>query len=413
MTEDTRDGVGYWAPQCPAGAHDDPGFRRDHFDPLSETLTRGRYVRVAGEMAQSCPVTHTDGYKAGIWTVSGYEEIQDVHRAEGTAFSAFPVLLQDLGNTRPVIPMESDPPLHRQYKQIIAPPLSRSAQAAREPAYREVTRTLLDAVLPHGRAELFGQFCTPLAAHSLMEAMGVPGPDRGRLAELAVSLVRGEGADGAAAAEVYDFFGGLAAQRRRAPGEDIVSLLCAATVDDRPLTETEILDYCMILLPAGFETTASTMSFLFLLLAERPDVAERLRAEPARIPDAIEELMRYATPTRSHTRTVTADCVIGGRELRTGERVYLNWAGANHDPRTFPRPDEIDLDRRPNRHMAFGFGSHVCVGMHPARAEMKVALEEALAAMDDLRLTDPADVVETIGTTWAISHLPVTFTPLR
>ena len=123
--------------------------------------------------------------------------------------------------------------------------------------------------------------------------------------------------------------------------------------------------------------------------------------------------MRLATPTRSHTRTVLADTEIGGRLLRAGERVYLNWAGANHDPRTFDRPGELDVDRRPNRHMAYGFGPHLCVGMHMARAELKVAVEEILAAMDDIAVEDPAAVVEEIGTTWALTHLPLTFTPRR
>jgi cytochrome P450 len=404
--------AGYWAPQCPAGAHDDPEHLRDHFDPLSDTLTRGRYLRVAGTMARTCPVTRTDGFGDGIWTVSGYAELQELHRVEDR-FSAHPVLLQNFGNTRPMIPMESDPPLHRQYKQIIAPLLSRAVQADKEPTYRATARDLVDRFLDRGRCEIFGELCNPLTAHALMDALGVPGPDRERLADLAVALVRGRAEGGTQADEIYEYFTDLAADKRREPADDIVSRLTTATVEGRPLTEEEILDYCVILLPAGFETTASSMSFVFLLLAEHPDLQDELRAAPERIPDALEELMRFATPTRSHTRTVLTDTVIGGRELRAGERVYLNWAGANHDPRTFARPEELQVDRRPNRHMAYGFGAHICVGMHMARAELKVAVSEALAAMDDIAVEDPAAVVEEIGTTWALTHLPLTFTPRR
>ena len=400
----------YWAPQCPAGAHDDPAHLRDHFDPLSPTLTRGRYVRVAGAMAQHCPVTRTDGWGEGIWTVSGYAELQELHRQEDAAFSAFPVLLQHFGNTRPMIPMESDPPLHRQYKQIIAPLLSRSVQADKEAAHRAIARDLVDRFAGRGRCEIFSELCNPMTAHALMDALGVPAPDRARLADLAVALVRGRAAGGTEADEIYAYFTGLAGAKRRTPGDDLVTALTTATVDGRPLTEEEILDYCVILLPAGFETTASTMSFVFLLLAEHPGLQDELRRDPERIPDALEELLRLATPTRSHTRTVLADTVVGGHLLRAGERVYLNWAGANHDPRTFADPEELDVGRRPNRHMAYGFGPHLCVGMHMARAELKVAVEEVLAAVEDLAVEDPDAVVEEIGTTWALTHLPLRFT---
>lgn len=398
----------YWDPAAPADENDDADHLREHFDPRSPSLTRGRYGQVSGRMARECPVVHTDKLPGGMWAVSGYRELLEIHRDDVT-FSNYPVLVQDFGAVRPMIPMESDPPLHRQYKQIIMPPLSRAAQAEREPYYRELARAAIDGFLPDRRCDLFAQLCNPLAVHSLMSALGVPDPDRERLAELAVGLVRGRAEDGGAAQEIYAYFSGLAEDKRAHPADDIVSRLCAAEVDGRPLSETEILDYCMIMLPAGFETTASSMSFMFLLLAENPWLQDALRAAPETIPAALDELMRYVTPTRSHTRTVTADVTIGGRRFAAGERVYLNWAGANHDPAVFDRPDELVLDRSPNRHMAYGYGSHLCVGVHMARSEMKVAFEEVLASMDDIRLTDAADVVEEVGTTWAITRLPVTF----
>ncbi|GAA4840797.1 cytochrome P450 [Actinomycetospora corticicola] len=400
----------YWSPDEPAGALDDPAELTDHFDPLSRDLTRGRYTRVAGAMARGCPVAHTDRFADGLWTVSGYDQLVAVHREEGEVYSNVPVLLQSFGQVRPMIPMESDPPLHRQYKQIIAAPLSRREQQAREPYYRDLVRRQIATFLDDGVAELFEQLCTPVTVHALMDTLGVPAPDRERLADLAVALVRGQAEDGAPAVAIYEYFSGLAAAKRTDPGDDIVSLLCRAEVDGRPLSETEILDYCLILLPAGFETTASSMSFMFLMLAEDPELQALLRAEPERIPTALEELMRYVTPTRSHTRTVLTDTDLDGHTLRAGERVYLNWAGANHDPAVFDHPDELRIDRSPNRHMAYGYGAHTCVGLHMARTELKVAFEEVLAALDDIRITSPDDVHETIGTTWAITHLPVTFT---
>ena len=407
----------YWDPGADAGPHEDLDHLREHFDPICPGLTRGRYGRVAGRMAQECPITRTDGFGAddgGIWTVSGYDALLEVHKREGTELSNFPVLLQNFGNVRPVIPMESDPPLHRQYKQIISEPLSRAAQTAKEPYYREIVRDLL---APAAGARVLRPVQRRVQPARRARADGHarrarPGPRAARRAgRLPGARPRRRRARGRGDLHVLRRPGRASVGASRQ--DDIVSRLCAATVDGRPLTETEILDYCMILLPAGFETTASSMSMMFLILAEEPELQASLRAEPERIPAALDELMRYVTPTRSHTRTVTAEFELDGHTFRTGDRIYLNWAGANHDPAVFDRPEEIVADRRPNRHMAYGFGAHLCVGVHMARTEMRIAFEEVLAAMDDIRLADPDTVVEEVGTTWAVTTLPVEFTARR
>lgn len=396
----------FWNPTCPAGDHDDLETLRQHFDPVSSLLTRGRYTRIAGRLATECPVTHSDQIPGGIWAVSGYRELQELHRDDEN-FSNYPVVLQNFGNVRPMIPMEIDPPLHRQYRQIVAPLLTRAVQIEREPYFRSIAQSYLATFLERGSCDLFEEYCAPLPVHVLMETLGVPSADRAHLSELAIGQVRGRGDEVGPA--IYEYFAELAAKKRNDPADDILSHLCTATVDGRPLTEEEILDYCVLLLPAGFETTASSMSYVLLLLAELPELQSELRRQPEKIPQAIEEIMRYVTPTRSHTRTVTSDVTLGGRELKAGDRVHVNWVGANHDSAVFEHHDELRIDRRPNPHMGFGFGAHTCVGMHMARSEMKVAVEELLSAVDDLRLTDPADVVEEVGTTWGVTRLPVVF----
>ena len=399
----------YWDPACPAGEHDDLAYLHDHFNPLSEQLTRGRYSRVAGRMAQECPVVHTDQVPGGIWTVSSYQALAEIHR-DTENFSNFPVLLQDFGNTRPMIPMESDPPEHLEYKQIVAPVLSRKVQAEREHFYRQLATDCIGKFLDKGHCELFDDLCKPLTVSSLMEAMGVPESDWDMVADWGIRQARGQAGEDVGT-KIYAYFHKLMENKRRDPGDDMVSLLCTETVQGRPLTDTEILDYCIILMPAGFETTASSLAYMLLLIAERPDLQQTLRQHPEVIPRAVEEFMRFVTPTRSHTRTVKADVTVEGQLLKAGDRVHLNWVGANHDPAVFERPDEIQIERQPNRHMSFGFGSHTCVGIHMARAEMKVALEEVLDAMDDIRVSDPDQIVEHPGSTWGIGNLPVVFTP--
>jgi cytochrome P450 len=212
-----------------------------------------------------------------------------------------------------------------------------------------------------------------------------------------------------AAGELVAYFEELIALRRADPQDDVVSRLCQATIRDVPLSHTEILDYCMILVPAGFETTASSMGYTFLILAERPDLQERLRAEPELIPGALEEFLRYATPVRGLSRTVMADVELGGQEFRRGDRLHINWPAANHDSSVFPNPEEIDIERRPNRHFGFGLGPHICLGIHMAREEMRVAFEETLRRMHNIRIPDLDQVVEEPGTTWGITRLPITF----
>jgi len=399
----------YWNPGCPAGAHDDLEYLHDHFDPLSEQLTRGRYSRVAGRMAQECPVVHTDQVPGGIWTVSSYQALAEIHR-DTENFSNFPVLLQDFGNARPMIPMESDPPEHLEYKQIVAPVLSRKVQAEREHFYRRLAADCIDKVLDYGQCEFFDDLCKPLTVSSLMSAMGVPENDWDMVADWGIRQARGQAGEDVGS-KIYAYFSELVEKKHRDPGDDMVSLLCTATVQGRPLTDTEILDYCIILMPAGFETTASSLAYMLLLIAERPELQQTLREQPELIPSAVEEFMRFVTPTRSHTRTVKADVTVAGQRMKAGDRVHLNWVGANHDPAVFDRPEEIQIERQPNRHMSFGFGSHTCVGIHMARAEMKVALEEVLDAMEDIRVSDPGQIVEHPGSTWGIGNLPVVFTP--
>lgn len=402
MTDDR-----YWDPKCPAGQHDDLSYVREHFDPYSLDLTRGRFLRVAAELVQKCPVVHSDTHEDGFWSISRYEDVERLHQEPAT-FSSFPVTIPPFGNTRPMIPLESDPPLHRDYRRVLTDQFSRPAQRAKQEVYRGIARECIDAFVDRGECDVARELCTPLALRALMDALGVPSQDHAKMEDIANRLVR-KIEPAQAAAELEAYFTELIALRRADPRDDVVSRLCAAELNGTPLTQIEILDYCMILVPAGFETTASSMGYTFLILAERPDLQDRLRREPELIPSAIEEMLRYVTPVRGLSRTVMEDVEIGGQQFRRGDRLHVNWPGANRDPEVFEAPEVIDIERKPNRHFGFGLGAHLCLGIHMAREELKVAFEETLRRMTNIRVSDPAKVVEEPGTTWGISSLPITF----
>lgn len=408
----------YWDPSAKAGAKDNISNWSEHFTPYDADLTRGRYLRVSNELRDKCPVAHSDAHEDGFWVLTRYKDIEHVH-LHPEDFSSFPVTVPPFGNIRPMIPLESDPPLHKKYREIINPYFSRRAQNAKAEQYRQFADSCINSFIDRGECDIARELCVPLPLYVIMEALGVPEPDRPKMENISNRLLRkpGQFEDPketekivlGAAVELYEYFTQLIELRRREPGDDVVSILCQAEIDGTALTHSEILDFCMILVPAGFETTASSMGYTFLFLAEHPDVVDRLQREPELIPSAIEEILRYTSPVRGLSRTVMTETEIGGRTLHRGDRLNLNWPAANWDPEVFEEPDKCIIDRRPNRHMSFGHGSHLCLGIHMARVELKVAFEEALRRMTNIRLVDPSQVVEAPGTTWGIMSLPITF----
>ena len=356
-------------------------------------------------------MAHSDAYENGFWSVGKYEDIEKIHQ-DPVSYSSFPVTVPPFGNVRPMIPLESDPPLHRDFRRILTDQLSRPSQNAKAEQYRTFAVDYIQSFVDRGECDVSKELCSPLALRALMDALGVPIEDREKMEDIGNRLVRQseeQGGPAQAAQELYAYFTGLIQLRREEPKDDIVTRLTEAEIEGTPLTQIEILDYCMVLVPAGFETTASSMSYMFLLLSERQDLQEALRADPEKIPAALEEMLRYVTPVRSLSRTVMTDMEVGGCPMRRGDRLHLNWAAANHDPEVFQNPDEIDIERRPNRHMGFGLGAHLCLGIHMARTEMRVAFEETLRRMNNIQLADPEKIKEESGTTWSVSSLPITF----
>ncbi len=380
----------------------------NHFDSMDAELRRGKFFAVSDAMRQQCPVAHSDKYEDGFWVLSDYADIESVHKDPST-FSSYPVVCPSFGNIRPMIPIEADPPLHKPYRSILNEFLSKKNQQAKAPLFRTKAAALLDGFAGRTECDITEEFCLPFVLDVLIEVLGVPAEDRDLMGDIGMRLVRLDMSKGNPAVELYGYFEKLVELRREQPGDDIVSTITHATIDGEPLSKFEILDYCMVILPAGFETTASSMSYTFLFLAEHPEIADRLRSDSSLIPVAVEEMIRYATPVRALSRTVMSDVEVGGKQLSRGDRVVLNWAGANRDPAVFTEPGELDIERKPNRHMGFGLGVHLCSGIHMARTEIQVALEEALKRMHDIRLADPSAIVERPGSTWGLDVLPLAF----
>jgi cytochrome P450 len=364
------------------------------------------------DMRATCPVAHSDNY-GGFWALTRYEDV-DAATRDTSRFSSLPTItLPSVGAPRPFIPMEADPPQHTKYRSLLNVVFSARRFAELEGEIRKHAVELVDRFARAGEADLARDLAFPLTTRVITWLLGIPDEDVPRFSHWSLALVSVTSpAEGAALQmEIRDYYVGLIAARREMPTKDLASHLLSSTVDDRPVTEEEVLDIYLSLTGAGGETTAAAANHIFSLLDRHPDLRSRLQAQPELLTSAIEEFLRYVTPVPGFARTTTCPVVVAGTAIPEGERVWMSWLSANHDEAAFEEPEEIILDRKPNRHLAFGAGVHRCPGAPLARIELRIMVEEILARIPDYKLADPGSVQISVGQTRIIRSLPIVFTP--
>jgi cytochrome P450 len=320
-----------------------------------------------------------------------------------------------------------DPPEHRAFRQILAGRFTARALHGLEArveqlAHEVVARVAARAADPALAGEPF-DFVTELAARFplavIMELLGCPAEDHERVLRWSNAIVGafdeeyGDSASPFDAIEearlgLFDYFARQVRRRRRAPGGDLVSALVAARAGGRALTDFEVLSYCFLLALAGNETTRNAASGGMLALLERPEQLRRLRAEPALLATAPDEIVRWTSPIVYFRRTAACEVELGGRRIRPGDRLALFYPSANRDEDVFPDAEAFDLARSPNRHLGFGIGEHFCLGAHLARMELR-ALFAAIAR--SLPEVEPAGPVVRLRSNFVggIKHLPLRF----
>jgi cytochrome P450 len=208
--------------------------------------------------------------------------------------------------------------------------------------------------------------------------------------------------------EVHAYFDRLIEQRRRAPANDLVSELVAAEVEGKPLTQEQLVLYCELLVEAGNETTRNAISGGLLAFLEHPDEWRKLRERPDAVPDAVEEILRWVTPISHFTRLATEDYELRGEKIRAGDQVALYFASANRDEDVFDEPFVFRVDRRPNPHLAFGFGEHFCMGALLARVELEIVYRLLLDRLESFEVSGPVERLSSI-TNGSIKHLPIRY----
>ncbi len=304
-------------------------------------------------------------------------------------------MLPPVGHGRPLLPMESDPPEHPAYRELLLPRFAPAAVAALEDDIRALARELVDEIADRGRADVYEQLCKPLPLLMITQLLGVERDDEfwewtdtlmyGRVQGISQERIL------EVAGELYAYLGREVEKRRARPGDDLISLLLQGTVDGRPYREAEMLDLCFFLLIAGLENTGFGIRATLRHLAVRPDHRAAVLADPSLVHNAVEQSLRLYSPVTALCRTAAEDTDVNGQHIRAGERMLLLFGSANRDETVFEDADEFHLERRDGRHVAFGIGPHRCVGSHLARLEMRIAIEEFLRRVPDFRLAPGPD----------------------
>ncbi len=294
--------------------------------------------------------------------------------------------LVEQGNTLPLIPLNIDPPEHLKYRKLLDPLFAPRRIDALEADIAVRVNRFIDTFVDRGTCAFTAEFAELFPASVFLGMMGLPWDELDTLIELRDGILRPgtpemEPAERSAiqqatAQRVYEYFGAILDDRAASPRDDILSLFVAAEADGERLTRDEVLSICFVLLTAGLDTVTDSLTCFFAFLAEHPDHRRRIVDDPAVVPDAVEELLRWETPVPAVVRWAREDALLGGATVEAGHHVMVNLGAANLDPAEFPDPLVVRFDRPVNRHVAFGGGVHRCLGSHLARRELRVALRE-------------------------------------
>jgi cytochrome P450 len=300
--------------------------------------------------------------------------------------------------------LEMEPPTHTRLRRLISAAFARGHVERLRPWVQELADSLVDGLVErsagHTPVDVLSGMAEELPVAVIAELLGVPAADRPLLRPWSNAIVKmyeygrtTETEDGAerAAAEFVAYLRELAAERRLAPGEDLLShLVTVRDSDGDKLTEDELVTTCILLLNAGHEATVNVSGNGLLALLENPDQLQRLRDDPALLPTAIEELMRYDSPLQLFERTATEDVAIGGITVERGQKIAALLGAGNRDPQVFTDPDTLDVGRTDNPHITFGAGVHFCIGAPLARVELQASFGALLGRTSSLELGAPA-----------------------
>lgn len=359
------------------------------YDPFDPVVQDDPYP-VYRQLRATAPVYRCQ--ERDTWVLSRYADV-DCALMDPALFSSakgiFPTR-QGLDMAATFLPMMimMDAPRHTAMRAIVSRAFTPRRIVGLEDTIRAMTAELFAALDGASDCDLVQDVAGPLPAMVIADLLGIPRDDRAQFRTWSSTLVQGDPSSPeamqsalTAAASLYEYFTAFVAERRTHPTEDLITALVQAELGGQRLTDEELLGFCLLLLVAGHETTTNLIANAAVVLAEHPQARDRLAADAALIPNAVEELLRYDSPVQGLARTLTRDLTLHDVSMREGDTVLLLFGSANRDEGAFPDPDVFEMDRRPDSQVAFGRGAHFCLGAALARLEAGVLLPEMLHRM--------------------------------
>jgi cytochrome P450 len=367
------------------------------------------------ELRRTTPVCWVDREGGGFWAITTLPEVSSIGADPVGFCSARGILIDEIGTTYDAPPtmMHTDPPQHTRYRRLVQPGFKPSMVRLMEEGVTAKARALVDPIEAGVALDIVDSLSVPFPLQVICELLGVDGGQWPRFLEWSEVAIPGasdhtEEQRALLQMEMWEYLIGVAEERRRAPADDLVSVLANVGVEHADgdgatatsavhpesdqLSEAELAMFLIQLLIAGNETTRNLISAGLLALADHPDQWAALRADRALIPGAVEELLRWTTPVISFMRTATAATTIRGQAVAEGDPVLLVYASANRDEEVFGADaSEFHVDRHPNPQVSFGFGPHFCLGAALARLEARVVLSELLDRFETLAPAGPVE----------------------
>ena len=337
----------------------------------------------------------------GFWAITRHQDVIDISKNPSLFSSEEGTNIQTLSGEAltqiRAIMINMDPPQHVKYRGLVRRGFTPQKVSPLESHVRELAREVVDGVVEKGECDFVTEVAAELPLMVIAELMGVPVEERRLLFDLSNRLIGFDDPeyatsldDGAkASAEMWVYAHQLAEKRRKEPRNDLVTALAHGEVDGERLSNFDLNNFVLLLAVAGNETTRNAIAHGMLTLIEKPDQRERLLRDRSLLPTAVEEIVRWATPVLHFRRTATRDTVIRGQKIAAGQKVVLFYPSANRDEEVFPEPDRFDVARHPNPHLSFGIGEHFCLGVHLARLELELILDELLTRIPDMELVAP------------------------
>jgi cholest-4-en-3-one 26-monooxygenase len=358
----------------------------------------------------------------GFWAVTRHAVVLEVSRhPEVFSSERRSVSLRELPDKvverRRAMILDMDPPRHTRQRGLVNRGFTPRMIGRLEDSIRETCTRLLDAALQRGEADFVTDVAGPLPVEVICELVGAPPEDRSRLYELTNRMAAFDDPEVSSPAigvqatnDLYAYAAQLGELRRREPRDDIVTQLLQPDEDGNELTAHEFNVFVLLLVLAGNETTRNAASGGMLAFFEHPQQWQRLLANPALIPTAAEELIRWVSPVNAFRRTAIQDTELAGQKIAEGDKVIIFYTSANRDEAIFRAPQDFDIGRDPNPHIAFGFGPHFCLGRHLAALELRVLLQATVERMPAVTLDGPVTRFRSNFIN-GIKHMPVKFPP--